>query len=63
MCVRILKNDQQVWPRSGWQTVPVNRVGIDYEVRTEVQEGDRIVHVLQHNFYDLSSGIGWNPVI
>ena len=31
--------------------------------KVKVDTGDRIVHIWEHNLYDISSGIAWNPVV
>lgn len=61
--VRVMLNDKQIWPKTGWKLVPLKGEGIRYELKVDVKPGDRILHVLRHDPNNVSGDIAWNPVV
>jgi len=62
---RILHNDRQIWPASGWATIAP-----DYANKTPhridklpVAAGDRIRFVLKHNGINAADPVVWDPII
>src|SRR5206468_1964233 len=43
---KILLNDRQIWPASGWQYVPNATVRVPFDVRADVAAGDRLVFLV-----------------
>ncbi len=62
--VRILQNENQIWPESGWLTVPHNDlVGLVHDLTTKVSAGDAIRFILDKGSDSKSDIIGWMPRI
>jgi hypothetical protein len=62
---RILHNDRQIWPASGWAVIPP-----DYAQKTPhriekvaVAAGDKIRFVLKHNGTNAADPVVWDPII
>lgn len=62
--VKVMKNEVQMWPSSGWHVIAFNDTqGIDVNITTEVEKGDSIffiVNQMQTIDYD---GTYWDPKI
>lgn len=62
--VKIMQNDNQIWPASGWATVPLNNVvGLVHNLTVNVAAGDTIRFVLDKGTDPASDIIGWMPRI
>jgi hypothetical protein len=62
--VKIMKNDQQIWPASDWQTISGNdKVGVKYDFTTAVNAGDMIYFVVDKNQTTYNDGAYWNPCV
>ncbi|WP_176560212.1 S8 family serine peptidase [Brevibacillus dissolubilis] len=63
--VRIMKNNTQIWPNTGWQYVAADdTVGFSHDISVEVNTGDAIYFVMnqgaQNNWCDRAE---WDPTI
>ncbi|WP_176560068.1 S8 family serine peptidase [Brevibacillus dissolubilis] len=63
--VRIMKNDTQIWPNSGWQYIAADdTVGFSHDISVEVNAGDAVYFVMnqgaQNNWCDRAA---WDPSI
>lgn len=64
LSVRVLRNDEQIWPESGWAKVPPNDlVGLTHDVRVEVAKGDAIRFVLDKGTDPKNDILAWTPRI
>lgn len=62
---RILHNDQQVWPESGWAEVPpFYSKGLSHEVETITGSAqDMVRFVVRHSERNIPDPVIWNPRI
>ncbi|GIO86402.1 hypothetical protein J25TS5_33340 [Paenibacillus faecis] len=61
---KILKNNQQIWPSSGWQLIQgKDSVGISHDVWLNVSAGDAIYFILNQNLNIVSDATRWDPAI
>jgi hypothetical protein len=62
---RILHNDQQVWPATGWAEVPPEfDKTIEYRLENiSVGKGDSVRFVLQHSGQIAQDAVIWNPSV
>jgi len=61
---RILKNDTQIWPASGWQSISYkDSVGVNPGVLTYVKPGDEIRFVLNRKSTIDNDSTYWDPQI
>jgi len=62
--VRIEHNDEQIWPVSGWASVPAFGAPLTCEVkRRAVRKGDTLRFVVKRNGENQPQPIVWNPMI
>ncbi|MHA0857279.1 hypothetical protein [Paenibacillus sp. CMAA1364] len=62
--VKIMKNNTQIWPTSGWQTIAANDItGFTPNIPTTVSPNDNIYFVLNQNANTSCDGTRWNPTI
>lgn len=63
--VRILRNDQQVWPKEGWaEVLPNDDTPTNYEIMNlKASAGDKLRFVVKHNGENRSDLIVWDPMI
>jgi hypothetical protein len=62
--VKLLKNDQQLWPAEGWQELAGgDTVGLDMNAVVSVTRGDRLHFVVNGRDSSLDDDTVWNPVI
>jgi hypothetical protein len=52
---KVLLNDQQVWPATGWQYVANATVRVPFDFSTEVQAGDKLIFLV-----NMHGNIGWD---
>lgn len=60
--LRVLRNDTQLWPASGWQPL-VDTVGVRHSITTAVAAGDVIRFVVNKLGDNTSDATNWNPTI
>ena len=62
---RILHNDQQIWPATGWaEVLPEFEKTIEYRVENvAVAKGDAVRFVLQHSGRIAQDAVIWNPSV
>ncbi|KWX77769.1 RHS repeat protein [Paenibacillus jilunlii] len=62
--VKIMKNNTQVWPASGWQNISGNdSVGVTPTVNVNVTIGDTLYFIVNQNGNNGYDATTWNPVI
>jgi hypothetical protein len=62
LSVKITRNDAQVWPESGWATVPANdRYGVAHDLELNVEQGDKIRFILGPGSDPESDILAWTP--
>jgi hypothetical protein len=63
--VRILRNNEQVWPTEGWAEVrPKYDMPTEYKiVDLKVTAGDKLRFIVKHNGADRADPIVWDPAI
>jgi hypothetical protein len=62
---RILLNDRQIWPASGWAEIaPDYAKRIAYRIeKLPVAAGGKIRFVLKHNGINAADPVVWDPII
>ena len=62
---RILHNDRQIWPATGWaEVLPDFAKAVNYRVEnTSVTKGDSVRFVLQHSGHLEHDAVIWNPTV
>jgi hypothetical protein len=61
---KILKNDQQVWPQSGWQPVAADDVvGKNMELKLDVRKGEKLYFIVNEDGDPNDDDTVWNPQI
>ncbi|MCH5138375.1 right-handed parallel beta-helix repeat-containing protein, partial [Clostridiaceae bacterium UIB06] len=62
--VKIMKNDSQLWPASGWQFIGgTDTTGVTHEITGNVQVGDMIYFIVNKNGNNYGDETAWNPSI
>ena len=62
--VKILKNDTNVWPESGWEEVGGSDTnGIVHDIKVTVSQNDMIYFVVNQNGNNYSDETNWSPII
>src|SRR5581483_9155082 len=62
--LKILKNDTQIWPANGWQTIAAKDiVGRSFELTTSVHRGDKLYFIMNRNSDPADDETVWNPNI
>ncbi|WP_426448472.1 hypothetical protein ACP26L_28285 [Paenibacillus sp. S-38] len=62
--VKIMKNQSQIWPASGWKTIEGNdATGFDLNLNVNVVTGDSIYFILNQNGNNGYDATRWNPSI
>ncbi|MFN2926967.1 hypothetical protein ACKX2L_08555 [Lachnospiraceae bacterium YH-ros2228] len=62
--VKILKNADQIWPASGWQTIDGNDTnGVAYDLNCSVKKGDVVYFELNQNGNNFADETYWNPTL
>ncbi|GBF72454.1 hypothetical protein PA598K_00708 [Paenibacillus sp. 598K] len=62
--VKIMRNDTQVWPSSGWQPIAGNdTTGFDHSAVVQVTAGDRLHFVVNKNGDNSFDEVTWDPAI
>jgi hypothetical protein len=62
---RILHNDRQIWPASGWAEIaPEYAKSLPYRIENvPVAAGDRVRFVLKHNGINAPDPVVWDPMV
>lgn len=62
--VKIMKNDTQIWPASGWQAIANNdTIGVNHDFTVTVNQNDMIYFVVNKNVNNTSDTTVWDPTI
>jgi hypothetical protein len=61
--VKILKNNAQIWPASGWQQVIYGTAVSAPAITLDVIKGDAIRFVVNQNANNLYDTVYWNPIV
>ena len=62
--VKVLKNGEQIWPATGWQSIPAGDVsGKSLELKIPVQKGEKLYFVVNCNGDAADDDTVWNPQI
>ncbi|MED1642985.1 Ig-like domain-containing protein, partial [Brevibacillus agri] len=62
--VRILKNDGQIWPASGWQSIEHNdEIGVEFAEELEVEAGDKLSFQVNAKETEAGDLLKWTPEI
>jgi hypothetical protein len=62
--VKIVHNDSQVWPATGWQHIAYNEEnGVAANIQLDVEKGDYIRFILNQNIDISNDNTIWDPVI
>ncbi|MFA9465549.1 MAG: right-handed parallel beta-helix repeat-containing protein [Velocimicrobium sp.] len=62
--VKIVKNSNQVWPKSGWQVIGgSDTTGASHDFTVDVVTNDMIYFVVNKNSTTYNDGSNWNPLI
>jgi hypothetical protein len=63
--VRIVKNNEQVWPKEGWAEVfPKYETATTYDIHDlRVEAGDKLRFVVKHNDENRADPIVWDPTV
>jgi hypothetical protein len=62
--VKVLKNNEQVWPQSGWQSVGAQDIiGKSMGTSLQVQKGEKLSFVVNRNGDSEDDDTVWNPQI
>lgn len=61
---RVLKNDEQLWPKDGWQLLAAaDTAGLAMKIGTPVRKGDRLHFQVNANGDAVDDDTVWDPVI
>jgi len=61
---RVLKNNEQVWPEAGWETIAAtDTAGKTMTVKLALKRGDRLFFVLNRNGDSTDDNTVWNPQV
>ncbi|WP_159888664.1 GBS Bsp-like repeat-containing protein [Paenibacillus puerhi] len=62
--VKIMKNQTQLWPTSGWQSIAFNDgIGYNVDISTNVLTGDALYFIVNKKENNYADSTAWNPVI
>lgn len=62
--VKVMKNQVQLWPASGWQSIRYNdSIGYDLNLTTSVNAGDSIYFIVNQNGSNFADTTVWDPII
>lgn len=62
--VRLLKNDEQVWPSTGWQSIEFNDdIGVELQEELEVDQGDELSFQVNAKGTSVGDLLKWTPEI
>jgi len=62
--VKIMKNSQNLWPESGWQSIGgSDTTGLSHAFTTSVSAGDWIYFIVNQNGSNAADETSWSPVI
>lgn len=62
--VKIMKNDIQIWPSSGWESLAYNdKVGLLQDFNIKVSQGDYIYYVVNQNSNSANDNTFWDTSI
>ncbi|MGG2923043.1 peptidase S8, partial [Brevibacillus parabrevis] len=62
--LRLLKNDTQIWPSAGWQSIAFNdQVGVELAQELEVEAGDKLYFQAQAKETEVGDSFKWTPEI
>jgi len=61
--VKVLKNNKDIWPSSGWQTIPANSSISFPEKYVNVEAGDALYFIVNKNGTNSYDSTTWDPVI
>lgn len=62
--VKVMKNQEQLWPSSGWMHLKYNDgVGYGLNLETTVEAGDSIYFIVNKNVTTFADSTAWDPVI
>ncbi|RNB51743.1 peptidase S8 [Brevibacillus gelatini] len=62
--VRILKNDEQIWPASGWQSIEHDdEIGVEFSEELGVEAGDKLSFQVNAKETETGDLLKWTPEI
>lgn len=62
--VKIMKNSQNIWPESGWQSIGgSDTTGLTHQLTTSVSAGDWIYFIVNQNESNAADETNWSPTI
>ncbi|MGG4451228.1 Ig-like domain-containing protein [Brevibacillus porteri] len=62
--VRLLKNNVQVWPSSGWQSIEFNdEIGVELQEELSIEEGDALIFQVNQKENNVGDLLKWTPEI
>ncbi|KZE44081.1 peptidase S8 [Brevibacillus parabrevis] len=62
--LRLLKNDTQIWPSAGWQSIAFNdQIGVELAQELEVEAGDKLYFQAQAKETEVGDSFKWTPEI
>ncbi|TKI56497.1 peptidase S8 [Brevibacillus antibioticus] len=62
--VRLLKNDKQIWPSNGWQSIEFNdEIGVEIQEELEVEQGDALLFQVDQKESSIGDLLKWTPEI
>ncbi|MFF0827407.1 Ig-like domain-containing protein [Brevibacillus sp. NPDC003359] len=62
--VRLLKNDAQIWPSSGWQSIDFNdEIGVELQEELSIEEGDALIFQVNQKENSVGDLLKWTPEI
>ncbi|MED1946116.1 MULTISPECIES: S8 family serine peptidase [Brevibacillus] len=62
--VRLLKNDEQIWPSTGWQAIEFNdEIGVEIQEELEVEQGDALLFQVDQKESSIGDLLKWTPEI
>ncbi|WP_016739288.1 Ig-like domain-containing protein, partial [Brevibacillus brevis] len=62
--VRLLKNDVQIWPSSGWQSIDFNdEIGVELQEELSIEEGDALIFQVNQKENNVGDLLKWTPEI
>ncbi|NRR24054.1 Ig-like domain-containing protein, partial [Brevibacillus sp. MS2.2] len=62
--VRLMKDDLQIWPSSGWQSIDFNDdIGVELQEKLVVEEGDVLIFQVNQKESSVGDLLKWTPEI
>ncbi|WP_064200875.1 S8 family serine peptidase [Brevibacillus brevis] len=62
--VRLMKNDEQIWPATGWQAIEFNdEIGVEIQEELEVEQGDALLFQVDQKESSIGDLLKWTPEI